>query len=79
MIAGAIGPYGAYLADGSEYTGRYQLTKDEFVAFHKLRLESLIKAGADLLATQTQPRMDAIETPLSMLESHHARRSRAAP
>ncbi len=68
LIAGAIGPYGAYLADGSEYTGRYQLTKDEFVAFHKLRLESLIKAGADLLAIETQPRMDEIETLLSMLE-----------
>ena len=51
LIAGAIGPYGAYLADGSEYTGRYQLTKDEFVAFHKLRLESLIKAGANSIVT----------------------------
>ena len=68
LVAGSIGPYGAFLADGSEYTGGYYLTKEEFVAFHKLRLESLIKAGADLLAIETQPRMDEIEAILSMIE-----------
>lgn len=67
LVAGAIGPYGAFLADGSEYTGNYHLTRDEFVRFHKLRLESLISAGADLLAIETQPRMDEIEAILSML------------
>ena len=38
LVAGSVGPYGAYLADGSEYTGNYTLTRDEYRAFHGLRL-----------------------------------------
>lgn len=72
VVAGSIGPYGAFLANGSEYTGQYNLTKDEFVAFHKLRLEALLDAGADLLAVETQPRLDEIEAILSMLEGRDA-------
>jgi hypothetical protein len=30
LIAGSVGPYGAFLADGSEYRGDYTLSKDEF-------------------------------------------------
>lgn len=55
LIAGSIGPYGAYLSDGSEYTGNYTLTIDEFIAFHRPRLDALIDAGTDLLACETLP------------------------
>lgn len=68
IIAGAIGPYGAYLADGSEYTGAYSLTRDEYVKFHELRLNALLDGGADILAIETQPRLDEIEAILSMIE-----------
>ena len=35
LVAGSVGPYGAYLADGSEYRGAYNLTVNELIAFHR--------------------------------------------
>ncbi|HSG85889.1 MAG TPA: homocysteine S-methyltransferase [Candidatus Limnocylindrales bacterium] len=55
LVAGSVGPYGAMLADGSEYTGGYDLTEAELVAFHRPRAEALLEAGADLLAFETIP------------------------
>lgn len=55
LIAGSVGPYGAYLADGSEYRGDYNLSEDELIAFHRPRVEALIASGADLLACETIP------------------------
>ncbi|MBI2332479.1 MAG: homocysteine S-methyltransferase, partial [Chloroflexi bacterium] len=55
LVAGSVGPYGAYLADGSEYRGDYNLTEDELIAFHRPRVEALIASGADLLACETIP------------------------
>lgn len=71
LVAGAIGPYGAYLANGSEYTGDYHLTRDEYVKFHQLRLDALLDGGADVLAIETQPRLDEIEAVLSMIENRN--------
>jgi homocysteine S-methyltransferase len=55
LIAASIGPYGAYLADGSEYTGDYSATDAELREFHGPRLRCLAESGADLLAIETQP------------------------
>lgn len=55
FVAGSVGPYGAYLADGSEYRGDYRLTRGQFLAFHRPRAEALLEAGADLLACETIP------------------------
>ena len=55
FIAGSVGPYGAYLADGSEYRGDYRLTRRQFLAFHRPRAEALLEAGADVLACETIP------------------------
>ena len=55
LIAGSVGPYGAYLADGSEYRGDYKLSEDELIAFHRPRAEALIASGVDLLACETIP------------------------
>lgn len=55
LIAGSVGPYGAFLADGSEYRGDYNLSEDELIAFHRPRVEALIASGADLLACETIP------------------------
>jgi S-methylmethionine-dependent homocysteine/selenocysteine methylase len=56
-VAGSIGPYGAMLADGSEYTGGYvdRMTVGDLRAFHRLRMELLAEAGADVLACETVP------------------------
>lgn len=55
IIAASVGPYGAYLADGSEYRGHYGITEDELVEFHRPRMKALIEAGADVLACETIP------------------------
>jgi homocysteine S-methyltransferase len=57
-VAASIGPYGAALADGSEYRGRYGLTVAELTAWHRPRLEILADAGADVLALETVPDVD---------------------
>lgn len=56
-IAGSVGPYGAALADGSEYTGAYaaDLSVDELRRFHRPRMAVLAEAGADVLALETVP------------------------
>lgn len=69
LVAGAVGPYGAYLADGSEYTGRYHLTDDAYREFHRVRLDALKAAGADLIAVETQPKLEEVAVLLKMLEA----------
>jgi homocysteine S-methyltransferase len=58
-VAASVGPYGAMLADGSEYRGRYGLSAHELAAWHRPRMELLAEAGADVLALETVP--DVIE------------------
>ncbi|GGN32615.1 homocysteine S-methyltransferase [Streptomyces fuscichromogenes] len=57
-VAASVGPYGAMLADGSEYRGRYGLSVDELERFHRPRLEVLAGAGPDVLALETVPDAD---------------------
>ncbi|GLX21312.1 MULTISPECIES: homocysteine S-methyltransferase [Streptomyces] len=54
-VAASVGPYGALLADGSEYRGRYGLTEAELAAFHRPRIGALLAAGPDVLALETVP------------------------
>jgi homocysteine S-methyltransferase len=60
-VAASVGPYGAMLADGSEYRGNYGLTVDELRAWHRPRLEVLAHAEPDLLAVETLPSLAEIE------------------
>lgn len=55
LVAGSVGPYGAYLANGAEYVGNYGLGEREFMDFHRPRVRALVDAGADLLACETIP------------------------
>ncbi len=55
LVAASIGPYGAALADGSEYRGDYTINEGELRAFHERRLRLLAASGADLLACETIP------------------------
>ncbi|SMX78316.1 homocysteine S-methyltransferase [Brevibacterium sp. 239c] len=61
LVAGSVGPYGAALGDGAEYTGDYNLSDDDFAAFHRPRIEALVSAGADLLAIETQPSLSEVK------------------
>ncbi|CAK9435756.1 uncharacterized protein LODBEIA_P04570 [Lodderomyces beijingensis] len=57
IIAGSVGPYAAYLANGSEYTGDYgNVTDDELVAFHKPLVGFFLKNNAvDVIIFETIP------------------------
>jgi homocysteine S-methyltransferase len=55
LVAASIGPYGAALADGSEYTGSYDRDEAGLLGFHRERFALLAGAGADLLACETLP------------------------
>ena len=55
LVAASVGPYGAALANGSEYRGDYDLAEPELVAFHQRRFELLAASDADLLAIETIP------------------------
>lgn len=54
-VAASIGPYGASLADGSEYRGDYGLSVAKLRRWHRPRLAVLAESGADVLACETIP------------------------
>jgi homocysteine S-methyltransferase len=68
LVAASVGPYGAYLADGSEYRGRYGVPAATLRDFHARRLELLAEAGPDLLAVETVPDADEAEVLVPLLE-----------
>ncbi|MFI6596922.1 homocysteine S-methyltransferase [Nonomuraea sp. NPDC050536] len=55
LVAASVGPYGAYLANGAEYTGHYDLDEDGLVTWHRPRWEILMGAEPDLMAVETIP------------------------
>jgi homocysteine S-methyltransferase len=70
-VAGSVGPYGAALADGSEYTGGYvaEVGVDRLRAFHRPRMAALAEAGADVLACETLPAAAEVEAVLAEASS----------
>jgi homocysteine S-methyltransferase len=66
-VAASVGPYGAALANGEEYIGRYGLTVAELADWHRPRLEVLAGAGADVLAIETVPDIDEAEALAGLL------------
>nr|AQT27066.1 putative homocysteine S-methyltransferase [Nilaparvata lugens] len=70
QIAGSVGPYGACLHDGSEYTGAYcdGVTAAELTAWHRPRMTALAQAGVDLFAIETIPALFEAEALLHLLK-----------
>ncbi len=58
LIAASIGPYGAFLADGSEYRGDYGVSAGDLADFHRRRLHLLAGSPADVLACETLPSLE---------------------
>jgi homocysteine S-methyltransferase len=55
VVAASVGPYGAMIGNGAEYTGDYDKDEDELVEFHVPRIEALAEAGPDVFAVETIP------------------------
>lgn len=69
LVAASVGPYGAALADGSEYRGRYGVSAATLRDFHAPRLELLASAAPDLLAVETIPDLDEAEILVPLLDA----------
>jgi homocysteine S-methyltransferase len=70
LVAASIGPYGAVLADGSEYDGRYGKSASQLIEFHRPRLEVLLSADPDLLAIETIPSVIEAEALVMLLSQY---------
>ena len=68
IVAGSVGPYGAYLANGSEYVGHYGVSDETLAAFHRPRMAALIEAGADILAFETIPSLQEARVLVELLK-----------
>src|SRR5918994_1965117 len=68
LVAASVGPYGAALADGSEYQGRYGVAAARLRDFHRPRLELLAAAGPDLIAVETIPDVDEAAVLVELLD-----------
>lgn len=67
LISGDVGPYAAFLADGSEYTGLYDIDKQGLKNFHRHRIELLLDEGVDILALETIPNAQEAEALIELL------------
>jgi homocysteine S-methyltransferase len=68
VVAASVGPYGATVHDGSEYTGNYDVSDQDLHRFHASRLQLLDTAGADVLAVETIPNFREAEILRELLE-----------
>lgn len=69
-VAAAVGPYGAYLADGSEYVGNYKLNVKELEEFHEEKIEALLSEKPDFFAFETIPSIDEARAYVNILKRH---------
>lgn len=67
LVAGSVGPYGAMLADGSEYRGAHDPGGATLRDIHGPRMEALLRAGADLLALETIPNVREAEVLVNLV------------
>ncbi|BFF95913.1 homocysteine S-methyltransferase 3 [Drosophila madeirensis] len=73
LILASIGPYGAHLHDGSEYSGSYadKISKEKLQDWHRTRIETCLRAGVDGLAVETLPcQLEALAITESILENY---------
>ena len=68
LVAGSVGPYGAWLADGSEYVGNYIHDERTLKDFHRPRIAALLEEGVDILACETIPMLAEAQALTHLLE-----------
>lgn len=75
LVAASIGPYGAALADGSEYTGYTNVSLQDLMSFHKERLDVLANTKADILAFETIPCIEEAVAIKKLLTKHSSKQA----
>jgi len=71
-IAASCGPFGAYLADGSEYRGCYGVSKERLESFHSSRLDVLVAEEPDFIAFETIPDMEEVQTIIQLMTTRYS-------
>jgi homocysteine S-methyltransferase len=66
-VAASVGPYGAALANGEEYVGRYGLSVEQLIDWHRPRMEVLVDADPDVLAIETVPDVDEAQALVALV------------
>ena len=69
LVAASVGPYGAYLANGAEYTGAYEIDKGALCQFHQQRIEWFDHCDADMIACETIPNLSEAEALNNLLKN----------
>lgn len=69
-VAASVGPYGAYLADGSEYKGNYKLKVKELEEFHEEKFCVLASEQPDFFAFETIPSIDEAQAYVNLLKKY---------
>lgn len=71
LVAASVGPYGAFLANGAEYTGDYGEPNghDYLASFHGPRLKAILDAKPDMLAIETIPRVEEALAIIKLIQS----------
>ncbi|XP_058058609.1 uncharacterized protein LOC131209538 [Anopheles bellator] len=69
LLVASIGPYGAHLHDGSEYSGNYSssVSQDTIQKWHRSRIEACLETGVDVLGMETIPCKMEAEALLDMM------------
>ncbi|MEY3734244.1 MAG: Homocysteine S-methyltransferase [Actinomycetota bacterium] len=70
LVAASVGPYGAILHDGSEYRGRYGVSRDRLIDFHGERMAVIADSAPDVLAIETIPDLDEVSALVDVLADH---------
>ncbi|KAA8589735.1 hypothetical protein FQN60_013100 [Etheostoma spectabile] len=70
LVAGSVGPYGAFLLNGAEYTGAYaeEMSIEELKIWHRPQVDCVTAAGADLIAFETIPSIKEAEALVELLK-----------
>lgn len=67
LVASSIGPFGATLTGGAEFTGDYGIGWNLVRDFHANRLDVLLSTEPDLLAIETMPDLTEIDIILNLV------------
>jgi homocysteine S-methyltransferase len=68
-VVASTGPYGAAMADGSEYTGKYpnEVTREALYEFHIQKARALLNCRPDGLAVETIPNLGEVRVVCEVL------------
>ena len=70
LAAASVGSYGAFLADGSEYRGDYNISYEQLKTFHRERLAILASAKPDIIAIETMPCLVEVKAIIEELNTY---------